>query len=136
RGTGGERKKLTRVLEATLNGPWEDRLPASGWSAASTAPEVKRRHGRYRTPFFTPVRRRAAVSGANPKKGRQPGARQRRRSRLLGSPVMWVSGQAARVVPASSGPVSGRRQRVTSKPRAPSLPTWWAICRRVLAWRS
>ena len=30
RGTGGERKNLTRVLEATMNGPWEDRLPASG----------------------------------------------------------------------------------------------------------
>jgi len=21
-----------------MNGPWEDRLPASGWSASSTAP--------------------------------------------------------------------------------------------------
>ena len=30
RGTGGERKKLTRVLEATMNGPLNDRLPASG----------------------------------------------------------------------------------------------------------
>ena len=30
RGTGGERRNLTRVLEATMNGPWEDRLPASG----------------------------------------------------------------------------------------------------------
>ena len=30
RGTGGERKKLTRVLEATMNGPSGNRLPASG----------------------------------------------------------------------------------------------------------
>ena len=27
---GGERKNLTRVLVATMNGPWEDRFPASG----------------------------------------------------------------------------------------------------------
>ena len=27
---GGERKKLTRVLEATVNGPLKSRLPASG----------------------------------------------------------------------------------------------------------
>src|SRR5882724_13148808 len=75
---------------------------------------------------------------ADPKMGPQPGARQRRRSRLFGLPVMWVSGQAAWVLAAGRGPGSGsgRRQRVTSKPRAPSLPTWWAICRRVLAWRS
>ena len=30
RGTGGERTNLTRVLEATMNGPWEDRFPALG----------------------------------------------------------------------------------------------------------
>jgi hypothetical protein len=30
RGTGGERRNLTRVLVATMNGPWEDRFPASG----------------------------------------------------------------------------------------------------------
>ena len=30
RGTGGERRNLTRVLVAAMNGPWEDRLPASG----------------------------------------------------------------------------------------------------------
>ena len=30
RGTGGERKKLTRVLEATMNGPLRSRFPASG----------------------------------------------------------------------------------------------------------
>src|SRR6266704_6216990 len=30
RGTGGERKNLTRVLEATMNGPSGNRLPASG----------------------------------------------------------------------------------------------------------
>ena len=27
---GGERRNLTRVLAATMNGPWKDRLPASG----------------------------------------------------------------------------------------------------------
>jgi site-specific DNA recombinase len=27
---GGERRNLTRVLVATMNGPWEDRFPASG----------------------------------------------------------------------------------------------------------
>ena len=27
---GGERRKLTRVLVATMNGPLDDRLPASG----------------------------------------------------------------------------------------------------------
>src|SRR5215813_9582391 len=41
-----------------------------------------------------------------------------------GPPVEWGPGQAAGVLagPAGSGP--GMRQRVTSKPRAPSLPTW------------
>jgi hypothetical protein len=49
-----------------------------------------------------------------------------------------AGGQAAWVLAAwpGLGSGSGMRQRVTSKPRAPSLPTWWAICRRVLAWRS
>ena len=37
RGAGGERKKLTRVLEATMNSPLDDRLPASGCNAASGA---------------------------------------------------------------------------------------------------
>jgi hypothetical protein len=45
-------------------------------------------------------------------------------------------GQAAWLFPGPPGSGSGMRQRVTSKPRAPSLPTWWAICRRTLAWRS
>ena len=41
-------------------------------------------------------------------------------------------GQAAWVWPVGSGSGSGpgMRQRVTSKPRAPSLPMWWAISRR------
>jgi hypothetical protein len=30
KGSSRERKNLTRVLEATMNGPWEDRFPASG----------------------------------------------------------------------------------------------------------
>jgi hypothetical protein len=45
-------------------------------------------------------------------------------------------GQAAWLpVAAGSGSGSGMRQRVTSKPRAASLPTWWAIWRRVVGWR-
>jgi hypothetical protein len=42
--------------------------------------------------------------------------------------VEWGRGQASRVLadPAGSGPEM--RQRVTSKPRAPSLPTGWRIC--------
>jgi hypothetical protein len=36
--------------------------------------------------------------------------------------------------PAESG--MEMRARVISKPRAASLPTWWAIWRRVVAWRS
>ncbi len=58
-------------------------------------------------------------------------------------PARWPAGdgsggQAAWVLAAwpGSGCGSGGRQRVTSKPRAPSLLMWWAICRRVLAWRS
>ena len=39
------------MLEATLNGPLKIRLPASDWSAASTAPRKQRRHGRYHQPF-------------------------------------------------------------------------------------
>jgi len=40
RGTGGERKNLTRVLEAAMNSPLEDRIPASGYVTASTAPRL------------------------------------------------------------------------------------------------
>jgi len=45
------RKKLTRVLVRNSERPLEDRFPASGWHAASTAPRSKRRHGRYRSHF-------------------------------------------------------------------------------------
>ena len=45
-------------------------------------------------------------------------------------------GQAAWAGSVPSGAGSGMRQRVTSKPRDPSLPTWWAIWRRVSRWRS
>jgi len=34
-----------------MNGPSGNRLPASGWSAASTAPRRQRRHGRYHRHF-------------------------------------------------------------------------------------
>jgi hypothetical protein len=75
---------------------------------------------------------------ADPKNGAWLGARQRRRSRVFGPPVVWVSGQAAWGLCGWPGleSGSGMRQRVTSKPRAASLPVWWAIWRRVLAWRS
>jgi hypothetical protein len=45
-------------------------------------------------------------------------------------------GQAAWAGSVPSGSGSGMRQRVTSKPRAPSLPTWWATWRRTWRWRS
>ena len=45
-------------------------------------------------------------------------------------------GQAAWVRPVPSGSAWGTRQRVTSKPRDPSLPMWWAIWRRMSRWRS
>jgi len=49
-----------------MNGPWEDRLPASGWSAASTAPRRKRRHGRYRSYFSRRYGAAPAVPRADP----------------------------------------------------------------------
>jgi len=45
-------------------------------------------------------------------------------------------GQAAWAGPDPSGAGSGMRHRVTSKPRDPSLPTWWATWRRTSRWRS
>jgi hypothetical protein len=45
-------------------------------------------------------------------------------------------GQAAWAGPDPSGAGSGMRQRVTSKPGDPSLPTWWVIWRRTSRWRS
>jgi len=49
-----------------MNGPWEDRLPASGWSAASTAPRRQRRHGRYRSHFSRRYGAAPAVPRADP----------------------------------------------------------------------
>ena len=48
------------------------------------------------------------------------------------------AGQAVWVFASSlgSGSAPGRRQRVTSKPRAPILPTWWRTCRLTSARRS
>jgi len=46
------------------------------------------------------------------------------------------AGQAAWAGPDPSGAGSGMRHRVTSKPRDPSLPTWWATWRRTSRWRS
>jgi len=57
RGTGGERKKLTRVLEATMNNPLVTGSRRQADRRPAPRPEEKRRHGRYRPPFFTPVRR-------------------------------------------------------------------------------
>jgi Helix-turn-helix domain len=63
-----------------------------------------------------------------------------RRQRTLaigaGQGLRGGMGQAAWAGPVPSGSGSGMRQRVTSKPRDPSLPTWWAIWRRVSRWRS
>src|SRR5258708_14869453 len=59
----------------------------------------------------------------------QPGARQQPGG-ALAEPGWVLAGQAAWVLAGPPGSGSGMRQRVTSKPRAPSLPTWWAIRRR------
>ena len=73
----------------------------------------------------------------NPKNGPQLGARQRTPGVTGRSGVCrGVMGQAACVVPGPAGSGSGMRQRVTSKPRAPSLPTWWRTCRLISARRS
>ena len=50
--------------------------------------------------------------------------------------LQGVMGQAAGGFPGPPGSGSGMRQRVTSKPRAPSLPTWWRTCRLTSARRS
>src|SRR5262249_221452 len=46
-----------------------------------------------------------------------------------------AGGEAASLV-GGGGLWAGVWASVTSKPRAASLPTWWAIWRRVVAWRS
>src|SRR5690348_17434911 len=45
------RENLTRVLEATMNSPSKDQIPAPDYSTASPAPLRKRRHERYPPPF-------------------------------------------------------------------------------------
>jgi len=55
----GKRKNLTRVLEATINGPSDDRIPAPDYSTASTDHRGNGVAGG--TPaIFTPLRRRGS----------------------------------------------------------------------------
>src|ERR1019366_4143195 len=57
-GSRGRAEKLTRVLEATMNGPLGDRLPAAGGPAAAPRPGRKDVTERA-TAVLTPLRRRA-----------------------------------------------------------------------------
>ena len=77
------------------------------------------------------------LTETDPKIGPWPGARQRTLAIECRPGACWCGmRQAAWLFPVPRGSGSGGRQRVTSKPSALSLPTWWAICRRVLAWCS
>ena len=80
------------------------------------------------------LRLRTSNRPSDPKIGAQLGARQQPAAVMPS--LRWLAGQAAGVWPVRSGSASGMRHRVTSKPRAPSLPTWWAIWRRMSRSRS